>query len=210
MPLGLGTPTVPVALPGRDVSPPERAVVGRSPRGAVVCSLSYPFHGGRMYHHVKKLMYTVRVGRPSPALGACCWSSLAAPTANWRRPCSIPSRGSTAKIPKLKDLLMDIGTEELSHLEVIGTLARLHLKPTQEVAGRRRGRSAGRDRRRRRREPVQLAGRPLDGGLSEDHRRAGRRPAQQHRGRGTRQDRLRAADQLLRRRRHARKRFSSS
>jgi Mn-containing catalase len=29
-----------------------------------------------------------------------------------------------------KDLLMDIGTEELSHLEVIGTLARLHLKPS--------------------------------------------------------------------------------
>jgi Mn-containing catalase len=28
-----------------------------------------------------------------------------------------------------KDLLMDIGTEELSHLEVIGTLARMHLKP---------------------------------------------------------------------------------
>ena len=24
---------------------------------------------------------------------------------------------------------MDIGTEELSHLEVIGTLARMHLKP---------------------------------------------------------------------------------
>jgi Mn-containing catalase len=29
----------------------------------------------------------------------------------------------------LKDLLMDIGTEELSHLEVIGTLARMHLSP---------------------------------------------------------------------------------
>ncbi len=28
-----------------------------------------------------------------------------------------------------KDLLMDIGTEELSHLEVVGTLARMHLKP---------------------------------------------------------------------------------
>jgi Mn-containing catalase len=28
-----------------------------------------------------------------------------------------------------KDLLMDIGTEELSHLEVVGALARLHLKP---------------------------------------------------------------------------------
>jgi Mn-containing catalase len=30
-----------------------------------------------------------------------------------------------------KDLLMEIGTEELSHLEVIGTLARMHLKPTK-------------------------------------------------------------------------------
>jgi Mn-containing catalase len=31
-----------------------------------------------------------------------------------------------------KDLLMDIGTEELSHLEVIGTLARMHLQPTKK------------------------------------------------------------------------------
>jgi len=30
-----------------------------------------------------------------------------------------------------KDLLMDIGTEELSHLEVVGTLAKLHLRPTK-------------------------------------------------------------------------------
>ncbi len=32
-----------------------------------------------------------------------------------------------------KDLLMDIGTEELSHLEVVGTLARMHLKPLKSV-----------------------------------------------------------------------------
>jgi Mn-containing catalase len=31
-----------------------------------------------------------------------------------------------------KDLLMDIGTEELSHLEVVGTLARMHLKPLKQ------------------------------------------------------------------------------
>jgi Mn-containing catalase len=31
-----------------------------------------------------------------------------------------------------KDMLMDIGTEELSHLEVIGTLAKLHLKPSKK------------------------------------------------------------------------------
>jgi Mn-containing catalase len=35
--------------------------------------------------------------------------------------------------PTLKDLLMDIGTEELSHLEVVGTLARMHLKPMKTL-----------------------------------------------------------------------------
>ena len=31
-----------------------------------------------------------------------------------------------------KDLLMDIGTEELSHLEIVGALIRMHLKPMKE------------------------------------------------------------------------------
>jgi Mn-containing catalase len=38
-----------------------------------------------------------------------------------------------------KVMLMDIGTEELSHLEVVGCLARLHLKPSRfdrEIGGR--------------------------------------------------------------------------
>ena len=37
-------------------------------------------------------------------------------------------RALTAKRTR-KDLLMDIGTEELSHLEVVGALIRMHLKP---------------------------------------------------------------------------------
>src|ERR1700677_4206361 len=40
-------------------------------------------------------------------------------------------QGLNCDDPQLKDVLMDIGTEELSHLEVIGTLARLHLKPSK-------------------------------------------------------------------------------
>ena len=52
---------------------------------------------------------------------------------SWQRPCNIPFRGSIATIPARKDLLMDIGTEELSHLEIVGTLARLHLKPLKSV-----------------------------------------------------------------------------
>lgn len=34
-----------------------------------------------------------------------------------------------------KDLLMDIGTEELSHLEVVGALIRMHLKPMKSDRG---------------------------------------------------------------------------
>jgi len=38
-------------------------------------------------------------------------------------------QGLNCDDPERKDLLMDIGTEELSHLEVVGTLARMHLRP---------------------------------------------------------------------------------
>ena len=40
-------------------------------------------------------------------------------------------QGLNCEDPDRKDLLMDIGTEELSHLEVVGCLARLHLMPTK-------------------------------------------------------------------------------
>jgi Mn-containing catalase len=66
-------------------------------------------------------------------------------------------QGLNCDDPERKDLLMDIGTEELSHLEVVGTLARLHLKPMKFDPRLRRGRPADRHRGRRRREPVQLA-----------------------------------------------------
>jgi Mn-containing catalase len=38
-------------------------------------------------------------------------------------------QGINCDDPDRKDMLMDIGTEEISHLEVVGTLARMHLKP---------------------------------------------------------------------------------
>jgi Mn-containing catalase len=40
-------------------------------------------------------------------------------------------QGLNCEDPDRKDLLMDIGTEELSHLEIVGTLARMHLKPSK-------------------------------------------------------------------------------
>jgi Mn-containing catalase len=40
-------------------------------------------------------------------------------------------QGLNCEDPERKDLLLDIGTEELSHLEIVGALARLHLKPVK-------------------------------------------------------------------------------
>ena len=44
-------------------------------------------------------------------------------------PCRYSIQGLNCDDAERKDLLMDIGTEELSHLEIVGALARLHLKP---------------------------------------------------------------------------------
>ena len=45
-----------------------------------------------MYHHIKKLMYTVRVDEPDPNLETCYLNSLAARTAIGGG-CNTPFRG---------------------------------------------------------------------------------------------------------------------
>ncbi len=85
-----------------------------------------------MYHHVKRLMYTVRVGTPEPCFGRMLLEQFGGANGELAAAMQYSIQGINCEDPKLKDLLMDIGTEELSHLEVIGTLARLHLKPTKQ------------------------------------------------------------------------------
>jgi len=84
-----------------------------------------------MYHHVKKLMYTVRVDTPDPRFGRMLLEQFGGANGELAAAMQYSIQGINCEDPKLKDLLMDIGTEELSHLEVIGTLARLHLQPTK-------------------------------------------------------------------------------
>ena len=158
-----------------------------------------------MYHHVKKLMYTVRVDTPDPKFGNMLLEQFGGANGELAAAMQYSVQGLNCDDPERKDLLMDIGTEELSHLEIVGALARLHLKPHEVRPRACGGRSADRHRRRRRRQSLQLAGQPLDRRLPEDHRRARRRSAQQHRRRGARQDRLRAPDQLHHRCGHERR-----
>jgi Mn-containing catalase len=84
-----------------------------------------------MYHHVKKLMYTVRVGEPNPQFGRMLLEQFGGANGELAAAMQYTVQGINCEDPKIKDLLMDIGTEEISHLEVIGNLARLHLKPTK-------------------------------------------------------------------------------
>ncbi|MDB6021831.1 MAG: Catalase [Pedosphaera sp.] len=85
-----------------------------------------------MYHHIKKLMYTVRVGRPEPRFGNMLLEQFGGANGELAAAMQYSIQGLNCEDPDRKDLLMDIGTEELSHLEVVGTLARMHLKPMKK------------------------------------------------------------------------------
>lgn len=84
-----------------------------------------------MYHHVKKLMFTVRVDEPDPRFGNMLLEQFGGTNGELAAAMQYSIQGLNCEDPDRKDLLMDIGTEELSHLEVVGTLARMHLKPAK-------------------------------------------------------------------------------
>ena len=85
-----------------------------------------------MYHHVKKLMFTVRVGEADPRFGNMLLEQFGGANGELAAAMQYSIQGLNCENPALKDLLMDVGTEELSHLEVVGNLARLHLRPTKK------------------------------------------------------------------------------
>src|SRR6202040_2993229 len=82
-----------------------------------------------MYHHVKKLMYTVHVDQPDPHFGNLLLEQFGGANGELAAAMQYSVQGMNCDDPERKDLLMDIGTEELSHLEIVGALARLHLRP---------------------------------------------------------------------------------
>src|SRR5690242_20310533 len=85
-----------------------------------------------MYHHVKRLMYTVRVDEPDPTFGNMLLEQFGGANGELAAAMQYSIQGLNCDDPGRKDMLMDIGTEELSHLEIVGTLARMHLKPMKK------------------------------------------------------------------------------
>jgi len=123
---------------------------------------------GFMYHHVKKLMYTVRVDAPDPAFGNMLLEQFGGANGELAAAMQYSIQGLNCDDLERKDLLMDIGTEELSHQcwhtgENAPEAAKIR-------ARRGRGRSFDRHRGRRRRQSLQFHGKSVDSGLPQDHR----------------------------------------
>ena len=121
-----------------------------------------------MYHHVKKLMYTVNVEDADPKFGRMLLEQFGGTNGELAAALQYTVQGINCNDPARKDLLMDIGTEELSHLEIIGTLARNAPPACKKAPRGSGGRSSGCDRRRWV-SVDELSGRVLDGRLPEDY-----------------------------------------
>lgn len=75
-----------------------------------------------MFAHNKRLQYTVRVSEPNPGLANLLLEQFGGPQGELAAACRYFTQALAEDDPGRKDMLMDIATEELSHLEVIGTL----------------------------------------------------------------------------------------
>jgi manganese catalase len=75
-----------------------------------------------MFIHNKKLQYTVRVSEPNPVLGTFMLEQFGGPDGELAAAMRYFTQGLAEDDPGRKDMLLDIATEELSHLEIIGSI----------------------------------------------------------------------------------------
>jgi Mn-containing catalase len=75
-----------------------------------------------MFAHNKRLQYTVRVSETNPGLANLMLEQFGGPQGELAAALRYFTQALGEDDPGRKDLLMDIATEELSHLEVIGTI----------------------------------------------------------------------------------------
>lgn len=75
-----------------------------------------------MFIHNKKLQYTVRVAEPNPVLASFMLEQFGGPQGELAAAMRYFTQALAEDDPGRKDMLMDIATEELSHLEIIGSI----------------------------------------------------------------------------------------
>lgn len=75
-----------------------------------------------MFMHNKRLMYTVHVERPDPILAALLLEQFGGPQGELAAAMRYFTQVLAEEDAGRKDLLLDVATEELSHLEIIGSI----------------------------------------------------------------------------------------
>ena len=75
-----------------------------------------------MFVRNKRLMYTVRVSEPNPRLASLMLEQFGGPDGELAAAMRYFTQAIGEDDPNRKDMLLDIATEELSHLEVIGSI----------------------------------------------------------------------------------------
>ena len=75
-----------------------------------------------MFMYEKKLQYPVRIKNPNPALAKIIISQYGGPDGELGASMRYLSQRFSMPYAELKGLLTDIGTEELGHLEMVGTI----------------------------------------------------------------------------------------
>src|SRR5690349_23149426 len=75
-----------------------------------------------MFMHNKRLQYTVRVSETNPVLASMLLEQFGGPQGELAAAMRYFTQALAEEDPGRKDMLLDIATEELSHLEIIGTI----------------------------------------------------------------------------------------
>src|SRR5437764_1143159 len=82
-----------------------------------------------MYHHIKQLMYTVRIGTPDPRFGNMLLEQFGGANGELAAAMQYSIQGLNCDDPERKELVMDRCTGEFSARELVATRARTHLRP---------------------------------------------------------------------------------
>ncbi|MCQ2438327.1 MAG: manganese catalase family protein [Oscillospiraceae bacterium] len=75
-----------------------------------------------MFIYEKKLQYPIRIKNPNPKLAKIVISQYGGPDGELGASLRYLSQRFSMPYPELRGILTDIGTEELGHLEMVGTL----------------------------------------------------------------------------------------
>jgi len=78
-----------------------------------------------LFKHEKPLLHPVRVDRPNPNYAAILQENLGGASGELTAAMQYITQSLRCKDPEIRDLLLDIGAEELSHLEIIATTVNL-------------------------------------------------------------------------------------